>query len=418
MSVKGKNGSSSRMTNLSFTFLMTLNFRDAILSLVPQLSPHSITMTDGEIRLTLSLEMNFTRDKIRIDMSILDTYRNNVQRKNDEIVRLQNDKASQSKKIAELSSKINSASQALTKTTNSNTIKSKMSEIARYQKDQASAEKKIADIQTKIGQKQKEINAEQKKIYKEEGDIQKKQTALYDKQTKANQAQIRTMNAVIAKHGSLHQSTLSKIEQLQRLPKNITVLFLASNPIDQQALRLDEEARSITEMIRKAKHRDSVRLETRWAVRTFDIFQAINELDPTIIHFSGHGTDTDELVLQNNQGEAQLVRKEAIIETIAVTSDNVRLVFFNTCYSFGQAKAIVQHIDAAIGMNTSIGDYAAQVFSSQFYSAIGFGLSVKKAFQQAKAAIMLENIGEENTPELFIKDGLDANDIVLVNPEN
>jgi hypothetical protein len=74
------------------------------------------------------------------------------------------------------------------------------------------------------------------------------------------------MNAVIAKHGSLHRSTLSTLEQLQRLPKNITVLFLASNPIDQVALRLDEEARSITEMIRKAKHRDSVRFETRWPV--------------------------------------------------------------------------------------------------------------------------------------------------------
>jgi hypothetical protein len=148
-----------------------------------------------------------------------------------------------------------------------------------------------------------------------------------------------------------------------------------------------------------------------------DILQAINELDPTIIHFSGHGTDTDDIVFQNNQGEAQFVSKEAIIQTIAATSDKIRLVFFNTCYSFGQAKTIVQRIDTAIGMNTSIGDVAAQVFSSQFYSAIGFGFSIKKAFEQAKAAIMLENIGEEDTPELFTRDGLDPNEIILVNPE-
>jgi hypothetical protein len=105
-------------------------------------------------------------------------------------------------------------------------------------------------------------------------------------------------------------------------------------------------------------------------------------------------------------------------ETIAATSDKIRLAFFNTCYSFGQAKAIVQHIDTAIGMNTSIGDDAARVFSSQFYSAIGFGLSLKKAFEQAKAAIMLENIPEENTPELFARESLNPSDVILVNSES
>lgn len=39
-------------------------------------------------------------------------------------------------------------------------------------------------------------------------------------------------------------------------------------------------------MIRKSEHRDSVKLESRWATRTIDILQAINEVDPTIVHFS------------------------------------------------------------------------------------------------------------------------------------
>lgn len=30
---------------------------------------------------------------------------------------------------------------------------------------------------------------------------------------------------------------------------------------------------------------------------------------------------------------------------------------------------------------------------------------------------MMEGIPEENTPELFIKEGLNANDIILVNPK-
>ena len=81
-----------------------------------------------------------------------------------------------------------------------------------------------------------------------------------------------------------------------------------------------------------------------------------------------------------------------------------------------QAENIVEHADAAIGMNTSIGDEAALVFASQFYSSIGFGKDLKTAFNQAKAALMLEGIEEETTPELFVRNGLQAENIVLVQP--
>ncbi|MCA1066364.1 CHAT domain-containing protein [Rossellomorea sp. AcN35-11] len=136
----------------------------------------------------------------------------------------------------------------------------------------------------------------------------------------------------------------------------------------------------------------------------------------TIIHFSGHGSDQDEIVFQDNQGNAKLVSKEAIVQTMMSTSDEIKLVFFNTCFSYGQAQELVQHVDAAIGMTTTIGDEAARVFAAQFYSAIGFGLSVKKALKQEKAALMLEGIPEESTPQLYVKDGLDPSGLIIVKP--
>lgn len=328
--------------------------------------------------------------------------------------RLQNEKANETKKIADASVKINSASQAMSRTTIASTVKSKLGEIERYRKTQVTAEKKISEIEVKIGRKQKEINYEQKKITKEEESIEKKRTIELQKQTKEHQTRMNTMANTIAKHNSLHIETSKRIMELHKLPEKIVVLFLASNPLDQQQLRLDEEARSINENINKARHRDSVRLETRWAVRPIDILQAINELDPTIIHFSGHGTDTDDIVFQNSHGQAQLVSKDAIVQTMAASSGNIRMVFFNTCYSYNQAKDTTKYIDSAIGMNTSIGDDAARVFASQFYSAVGFGLSVKRAFEQARAAILLEGIDGENIPELFIQDGLDPDEIIFV----
>ena len=68
-------------------------------------------------------------------------------------------------------------------------------------------------------------------------------------------------------------------------------------------------------------------------------------------------------------------------------------------------------------MNTEIGDEAAIVFAAQFYSSIGFGKNLQQAFDQAKAALLLKGIAEEHTPVLYVRKGLLAQDIVMVESE-
>ncbi|MBB6370109.1 CHAT domain-containing protein [Chryseobacterium shigense] len=350
-------------------------------------------------------------------MAQIDSYRTTLINRQNELSRLTSDKAKEQVKIADLNKKINSASDAIKRTKNISSINSKLKEIERYNKDIASTTKKIADLESKIVKKNKEIFDTQKKIDKEQVSIDKKRKIESDKLQKDQERSLRNINNTLNHHNTLHQTTINEIQELKKIPEKITVLFLASNPIDQVQLRLDEEARSITEMIRKTKHRDSVKFESRWALQTLDLLQALNEHDPTIVHFSGHGSNDDEIVFQTQEGIAKFVSKEAIVQTMMASADNIRLVFFNTCYSRNQAEAVSEFVEATIGMNTTIGDEAARVFSSQFYSAIGFGLSVGKAFQQAKALLMMEDIPEENTPELFIKLGLNAEEIILVQPK-
>lgn len=351
-------------------------------------------------------------------LSLLDTYRKNVQRKRGDIAKLQNEKAREQKKLADLSGKIQRASDEISRTKTESTIKSKHREIERHQKASANIENKIANFEQKIATRYKEIGNEEKKVTREEEKEFKKKKREEEKLASEQQARLRSINSTLNRHGKLHDQTQIEIANLKSLPENIIVLFLAANPLDHQQLRLDEEARSITEIIKKAKHRDSVKFESCWAVRPIDVLQALNEFTPAIVHFSGHGSDTDEIVFQDSQGKTKLVSKEAIVQTMMASADGIRLVFFNTCYSANQAEAVIEHVEAAIGMNTSIGDEAARVFSSQFYSSIGFGLSVQKAFNQAKALLMMEGIDEENTPELFIKAGLDPNELIIVKPQN
>lgn len=363
-------------------------------------------------------------------MSLIDTYQRNVKGKKEELQRLTQSRNKEQLKIYDLKKKMNSASLALSKAGSVNTIKSKSRDIEKFQSQIIVIDKKVADYDKKISTKNKQIFDEEKKLAKEQDNKNKreqKESERLRKDTlknfkenekiqKAQLSKLNEMNTTLYKHEGVHESMTASIKELQNLPEKISVLFLASNPINVQQLRLDEEARSIKEMISKTKLRDSLSFESRWAVRPMDVLQAINEVDPTIIHFSGHGSDSDEIVFQDNDGKAKLVSKEAIVQTMMASSSDIRLVFFNTCFSNKQAQSVVKYVEASIGMNTSIGDDAARIFSSQFYSSIGFGVSLGKAFEQAKALLMMEGIKEENTPELFVKEGLNADELIIVKP--
>ena len=194
----------------------------------------------------------------------------------------------------------------------------------------------------------------------------------------------------------------------------IKVLFLASNPKKTQPLALDRETSEITQKIWASEYRDILELKTAWAVRPDDLLQTLNEHQPHIVHFSGHGTSSGEIILLDSNGEPKPVNTAAIKALFATLKDNIRVVLLNACYSKVQAEAITEVIDCVIGMNTKIGDEAAIRFSASFYRAIGFGRSVQDAFEQARVALMLEGISEEDTPELLHREPVNPKEIILV----
>ena len=346
----------------------------------------------------------------------IESYQRDIQRHSQEIARLQQEKSREVSKAADETRKGNAASASGIKATSPFSAQSKFRDAERHQKAAVDCQKKVADIESKIAREQGRLSDAQKKLTAAQDQAGRQRIREQERADREHEYRMNAIAGNLTQHDKLHQVTMNAIEKLQELPEQIAVLLLAANPLNEQQLRLDEEVRSIGETIRKSEHRDAIQFHSRWAVRPADLLQAINELKPRVVHFSGHGSDQDEIVFQDDAGNAKYVSKEAIVATMAATSGDIQLVFFNTCYSRGQAEAVVKHIPAAIGMNTSIGDKAARVFSAQFYSAIGFGLSLDQAFRQAKALLMLEGIKEESTPELFIADGLDADELVLVKP--
>jgi hypothetical protein len=348
----------------------------------------------------------------------LDLYRSKFARLTKEKANLEQDLASERKKFSQLQSQISSIKQSITKSTSSSIQQSKQRQVDSKQKDLAQCQKKIADLEARISAKVADISQTLKNLDKVEKQDQKKQDAdgnrRRDEELRHARAVTRESERQVHLQKQISNSRL--VIDLARLPETIKVLFVASNPRDQSQLRLDEEIRAITEKIRASDYRDSVQFVSRWAARPPDLLQALNEIKPHVVHFSGHGSINNELIFQADDGSTKLVSQKAIVTTMSTVADNIRLVVFNACSSQAQAEAVTQHVEAAIGMSYAIRDDAAIVFAAQLYSAIGFGRSVKQAFGQGISALLLEGIPEEDKPALFTQEGIDSEDIVLVRP--
>ena len=187
----------------------------------------------------------------------------------------------------------------------------------------------------------------------------------------------------------------------------IKVLFLASNPVDTSALRLGQEVREIDAKIEVGSARDAFELIQQHALRVSDLQHALLRHRPHIVHFSGHGSKTEEIVLEDDAGKSHFVAQQALTSLFKILKDNVRILVLNACFSKPQAEAIGSVIDYTVGNNKGVGDRAAITFAAAFYRALAFGRSVKEAFELARLELDLVKIPGSDTPELFIREGVD-----------
>ncbi|MCI0697824.1 CHAT domain-containing protein [candidate division KSB1 bacterium] len=183
--------------------------------------------------------------------------------------------------------------------------------------------------------------------------------------------------------------------------KPIKILFLSANPTDTSQLRLSEEMRDIDQALRQAEFREKFDIRQQWAVRISDLQGSLLRHKPDLVHFSGHGSRSNEIVLEDKNGNSQTVPSDALSDLFSNLKDNIKCVVLNACYSELQARAIAQHIDCVIGMSKAIADEAAINFSVAFYQALGYGKSVKAAFELGRGMIHLQSLNEQDKPKLI-----------------
>jgi formylglycine-generating enzyme required for sulfatase activity len=199
----------------------------------------------------------------------------------------------------------------------------------------------------------------------------------------------------------------------------LDVLILAANPtaparnldrelgfVDDPAmatyppLQLDQEIRQIRAEIHKGLHRDRVSLDPYLAASPDDLLEALDESPANVLHFMGH-SEREGIVLVGERNEAILIRTAALVMALEAAGERIKLVVLNSCKSMETARALAGVCGCAIGMKQKIRDPAAWTFSRTFYRALANGRSVRKAFDQGRAALAFRGLSEEDLPELM-----------------
>src|SRR3954469_17381257 len=125
------------------------------------------------------------------------------------------------------------------------------------------------------------------------------------------------------------------------------------------------------------------------------------------------GTSRGGVVFDSANGCSKVVTPEASAQTLDAAGASVRLVVLNACYTASIAKALLAHVDCVVGMSGAIHDDAARNFAIGFYGGLGEYESIAAAFKQGRAAIHLDGLPDADGPQLQVRDGFDAAQLIL-----
>lgn len=194
------------------------------------------------------------------------------------------------------------------------------------------------------------------------------------------------------------------------MAEKIRILFLSANPWTTSRIRVDKEAREIFEKLEEGRYRELFDLKKHAAIRPGDLQRLLMKHEPHIVHFSGHGSKTKRIILEGAPGRGKQVDPQGLVDVFRLYRSHLRLVVLNACFTRGQAQALTDVIDYSVGIGRAIGDRAGVTFAGAFYRALGFGRSVREAFESAKAELKLNKTPRSKGIELFVREGVRADE--------
>lgn len=187
--------------------------------------------------------------------------------------------------------------------------------------------------------------------------------------------------------------------------KPVIFLAFANDKVDNTTYlrNLSAEMHGIRKALAEAVSSGLCELVERSSASVADILDVFQ--DPvyasriSIFHYGGHANGFS-LLLESEDGSKVLTHKDGLVPFLA-RQENLKLIFLNGCSSEGQAADLLTAgIPAVIGTTTSINDEIATSLAIRFYSSLGDGSGIEKAWTNAIDEVKI-NKGTGNTRALY-----------------
>jgi hypothetical protein len=163
--------------------------------------------------------------------------------------------------------------------------------------------------------------------------------------------------------------------------------FVAANPEDSARLQTGKEYSTIKTAIAQARNRDAIALMQPLLATTVSDFINVLLDAPTILHFSGHGSE-EGILFENNEGYGTVV---SALSGVLRETPSVRCLVLNACYSIDLAAQIHKDLPdlTIICSKLAVEEHNAHQFSAVFYAALGANKTYQQAFAFAREAVGL-----------------------------
>ena len=173
------------------------------------------------------------------------------------------------------------------------------------------------------------------------------------------------------------------------------LLIVSANPIDTSRLRIDEEIREITAIL---KYNNNYQLMTSLATKANEIDHIILEITPEILHINVHahpfsdqdGNNIASFCFEDDQGRAILINGKRLVDFIKIFP-SIKLALMNTCHSAETAYQLSEFIPYTIGFLDAVDDKMCVSFAKSFYKALSSKEDIEFAYSFAVKACNLTN---------------------------
>lgn len=140
--------------------------------------------------------------------------------------------------------------------------------------------------------------------------------------------------------------------------------------------------------------------------RVDTLLRAVKEHDPSVLHFSGHGSDRNELAnkaegvlfIENKDHKAVPLTAQLLDDLLGTDAPKLVLVVLNACHSESFATELMRRrasIRFVLGTKAAISDHEAEAFSEGLYRALAEGKNLDEAFKKARARATIEAPDQE-----------------------